>query len=194
MPRPPTPPAAVPRARCPWPGIAQRSRRDRRRTATQPEVVPAPQVVEELGLRTPARHHPDQAPSGSPVILVVEDNPDMNAFIARTLSGSHRGVSAFDGQEGLERAREHPPDLILCDVMMPHQGGDQMVRELRRHRAVDDVPIVLLTAKVDEEALRAALLKEGAQDYLTKPISVEHLLAKVERLIAAVIGAVRIDR
>ncbi|HSB70554.1 MAG TPA: ATP-binding protein [Candidatus Methylomirabilis sp.] len=155
-----------------------------RRTAALPDIVPAPQVVEELGLRTPTRHHPDQARPGSPMILVVEDNPDMNAFIARTLARSYRVVSAFDGREGLEKALEHPPDLILCDLMMPRLSGDHMVRELRRCRVLDDVPIVLLTAKVDDDALRAALLKEGAQDYLNKPISVEHLLAKVERLLA----------
>jgi signal transduction histidine kinase len=118
------------------------------------------------------------------VVLVVEDNPDMNAFIARTLSRAYHVESAFDGQEGLEKALELLPDLILCDVMMPRMSGDQMVRELRRRPALDDVPIVLLTAKVDDEELRVALLKEGAQDYLSKPIRVEHLLAKVERLIA----------
>jgi signal transduction histidine kinase len=115
---------------------------------------------------------------------VVEDNPDMNAFIARSLSRMYRVVSAFDGQEGLEKALDILPDLILCDVMMPRMSGDQMVREVRRCRALDDVPIVLLTAKVDDEELRVALLKEGAQDYLNKPINVEHLRAKVERLIA----------
>jgi PAS domain S-box-containing protein len=160
------------------------SAREVRRTAGPAEAEPARQVVEELGLRSPTRHRPDQAPPGSPVVLVAEDNPDMNAFIARTLSQKYHVISALDGEEGIEKALEFSPDLILCDVMMPRVSGDQMVRELRRFRALDDVPIVLLTAKVDDEELRATLLKEGAQDYLSKPISVEHLLAKVERLIA----------
>jgi PAS domain S-box-containing protein len=155
-----------------------------RRTARQSDRVPVPQMVEELGLRSPTQHHAGQAPAGNPVILVVEDNVDMNAFIARALSRTYHVVSAFDGQEGLEKALEVSPDLIVCDVMMPRMSGDQMVRELRRRRALDDVPIVLLTAKVDDEELRAALLKDGAQDYLNKPISVEHLMAKVERLLA----------
>jgi PAS domain S-box-containing protein len=158
--------------------------REVRRAAGPAEAEPARQVVEELGLRGPTGQGLDQAPPGSPVILVAEDNPDMNAFIARTLSRKYHVVSAFDGQEGVEKALEFPPDLILCDVMMPRVSGDQMVRELRRFRTLDDVPIVLLTAKVDDEELRATLLKQGAQDYLSKPISVEHLMAKVERLIA----------
>lgn len=155
-----------------------------RRTAWQPDEAPGRQMVEDLGLRNPARQHAGRARPGDPVVLVVEDNPDMNAFIARTLSRTYRVESAFDGQEGLEKAQEILPDLILCDVMMPRMSGEQMVRELRRCRALDDVPVVLLTAKVDDEELRVALLKDGAQDYLSKPISVDHLLAKVERLIA----------
>jgi PAS domain S-box-containing protein len=160
------------------------SAREVRRTAGPPDREPALQAIEELGLRSPTRQGPDQVPPGSPVVLVAEDNPDMNAFIARTLAQKYHVVSALDGQEGIEKALEFPPDLILCDVMMPRVSGDQMVRELRRFRALDDVPIVLLTAKVDDEELRATLLKEGAQDYLSKPISVEHLMAKVERLLA----------
>jgi DNA-binding response OmpR family regulator len=107
----------------------------------------------------------------------------MNAFLATKLAQTYHVVSAFDGHEGLEKALEIHPDLILCDVMMPRLSGDQMVRELRRRRELDDVPIVILTAKVDE-GLRVALLKEGAQDLLHKPVNEEHLLAKVERLIA----------
>jgi PAS domain S-box-containing protein len=160
------------------------SAKEVRRTAGPPEREPARQVIEELGLRSPTWHPPGQASPGSPVVLVAEDNPDMNAFISRTLAQKYHVISALDGQEGIEKALEFSPDLILCDVMMPQVSGDQMVRELRRFRALDDVPIVLLTAKVDDEELRATLLKEGAQDYLSKPISVEHLMAKVERLLA----------
>jgi PAS domain S-box-containing protein len=151
-------------------------------TSGEPPAVSEPQVVDELGLRQAPRHHSGKAAPGSAVVLVVEDNPDMNAFLARTLSQAYHVVSAFNGQEGLQKALEIHPDLILCDVMMPRMSGDHLVRELRRRREVDDVPIVLLTAKVDD-GLRVALLKEGAQDYLHKPVDVEHLLAKVERLI-----------
>ncbi|HYL79930.1 MAG TPA: response regulator, partial [Candidatus Acidoferrum sp.] len=158
--------------------------REVRRTTRQSDVVPAPQLIEELGLRPPARHPAAEAPPGSPVVLVVEDNPDMNAFIGRTLARTYQVVSAFDGQEGLQKALECHPDLILCDIMMPHMSGDQLVREVRRCRVLEDVPIVLLTAKVDDEALRVALLKDGAQDYLHKPVNMEHLLAKVTRLLA----------
>jgi PAS domain S-box-containing protein len=142
------------------------------------------QVVEELAVRN-AAWPPSRAAgaASAPLVLVVEDNSDMNAFISETLSASYRTVAAFDGQEGLNKALELRPDLILCDVMMPGMSGDQLVRELRKRQELDDVPIVLLTAKADDRLL-VQLLKEGAQDYLQKPFAAEQLLAKMERLIA----------
>ncbi|HEX9111145.1 MAG TPA: PAS domain S-box protein [Terriglobales bacterium] len=142
------------------------------------------QAVEELAVRNAAR-----PPSGAvraasaPLVLVVEDNPDMNAFLSDRLSVSYRTVPAFDGQEGLNKALELHPDLILCDIMMPVMSGDQLVREVRKHHELDHVPIVLLTARADDELL-VQLLKEGAQDYLQKPFAADRLLAKMDRLIA----------
>jgi PAS domain S-box-containing protein len=118
----------------------------------------------------------------APLVLVVEDNIEMNAFVVESLAGNYRVVAAFDGQEGLDLALKLNPDLILSDMMMPRMSGDQLVRELRRRQELDDVPIVLLTARADDE-LRVQLLQEGAQDYLTKPFSVAEVLAKVRGLI-----------
>lgn len=149
---------------------------------TDPEA--ARQAVEELGAGSRATQPSVRgSDAADATVLLVEDNPDMNAYVAEVLSGTYRVVSAFDGREGLEKALDMHPDLILCDIMMPRMSGDQLVRELRRHETLDDVPIVLLTAKVDEE-LRVALLREGAQDYLQKPVSTQDLLAKVGRIIA----------
>jgi PAS domain S-box-containing protein len=123
------------------------------------------------------------APEGAPSVLLVEDNPDMNYFLSRTLAATCRVYRAYDGREGVDQALAVHPDLILCDVMMPRMGGDQLVREIRSHAEFDDVPIILLTAKADDE-LRVSLLKEGAQDYLHKPFDTQAVLAKVERLLA----------
>jgi signal transduction histidine kinase len=118
-----------------------------------------------------------------PLVLVVEDNPEMNRFIAESFGGRYRVVSAFDGQEGLERALALRPDLIISDVVMPRLSGEELVQEVRAHAELDSVPIVLLTAKVDDE-LRVKLLRNGAQDYLTKPFSAEELRTRVSNLIA----------
>ena len=140
------------------------------------------QVVEELReSHNPAA--PQSAAADAPLVLVVEDNPDMNTFITETLGRHYRVITAFDGQEGLSKALAVRPDLILSDVMMPRMSGDQMVAALRRHAKMADVPIVMLTAKADEE-LRVKLLQDGVQDYINKPFAVEELLARVGGLVA----------
>ena len=131
-------------------------------------------------IEEPAAPEPDD--SQAPLVLVVEDNPDMNAFIARCLRQRYRVASAFDGRAGLEKAQALAPDLILADVMMPVLSGDEMVLELRRMPGLADVPIVMLTARADDE-LRVRMLKAGVQDCLDKPFTVCELLARVDGLL-----------
>jgi PAS domain S-box-containing protein len=118
-----------------------------------------------------------------PLVLIVEDNVDMNRFIAENLAEDHRVASAFDGEEGIERALHLQPDLILTDLMMPRMSGEALVRAVRRHSELNDTPIIVLSAKSDEFA-RLKPLREGAQDFLTKPFSVEELRARIENLIS----------
>jgi len=137
-------------------------------------------------LRAGARHPPSavSAPDGNkPLVLVVEDNADMNRFLADTLQPECRVVSAFDGRQGLEQALAAPPDLIISDVMMPVMDGEQMVRQMREHAELEGVPIVMLTAKADDD-LCVRLLKFGVQDFLHKPFSVNELLARAGKLVA----------
>lgn len=114
-------------------------------------------------------------------VLVVEDNPDLNRFIVETLSGEFHVRSARDGQEGLEKLLASPPDLVVSDVMMPRMSGDQLLQAIRSRPELDTLPVVLLTAKADDE-MRVKLLREGAQDYVMKPFSGEELRARVGNL------------
>ncbi len=109
-----------------------------------------------------------------PLVLVVEDNPDMNRFVAATLAPEFRVVTALDGQRGLDEALRLRPDLVVSDVMMPGLSGDALVRELRARPELEGLPVVVLTAKTDD-ALRVRLLREGALDYLNKPFYAEEL-------------------
>ena len=86
---------------------------------------------------------PSAVTSTAPLVLVVEDNPDMNAFLVHLLGQFYRVASAFDGREGLEKALALAPDAIISDVMMPGVDGEAMVREVRRHAELDDVPIIM---------------------------------------------------
>lgn len=117
------------------------------------------------------------------LILVVEDNPEMNAFVVAALAPRYRVASAFDGQAGLDTARALRPDLIVSDLMMPGISGDRMVEAIRREPFLDDTPVVMLTAKADD-ALRIRLLRHGVQDYICKPFSVDELLARIAGLLS----------
>lgn len=121
---------------------------------------------------------------GRPLLLVVEDNTDMNRFICSALVRDYRVEPARSGREGLAKALALRPDLILSDRMMPEMNGDEFVRRLRADKTFDATPIVLLTAKSDEE-LRVRLLLDGANDCLTKPFSPEELRARIGNLINA---------
>lgn len=140
-------------------------------------------LLEELRLSTQTVGKTQEQETGKPLVLVIEDNLEMNQFITGTLATEYRTATAFNGQEGLELAIARHPDLILSDVMMPQMSGDQFVHHLRTHSQLDTTPIILLTAKADDE-LRVQLLREGAQDYLMKPFSLEELRARVGNLIS----------
>lgn len=124
---------------------------------------------------------PDRTDSAT--ILVVEDTREMSDLVADTLSDEYNIIRAFDGKEGLEIALALQPDLIITDLMMPRMGGDQLVAALREHEPLNSVPILLITAKADDE-LRVKLLETGAQDYLTKPFLPQELCARVGNLVA----------
>ncbi|MDR3435689.1 ATP-binding protein [Telmatospirillum sp.] len=142
------------------------------------------QIVEELqpAAREVASRDPAGFSADTPLVLVVEDNVDMNAFVADSLRQYYRVACAFDGREGLERALALHPDLILSDVMMPNMSGDQMVRELRRQKILADIPVLMLTAKTDD-TLRVSMFESGVQGYISKPFVVEEMLARVGGLI-----------
>lgn len=123
-----------------------------------------------------------QTSGAAPLVLVVEDNLEMNAFLSDVLSTRYRVIAAFNGEEGLRLAREHRPDLIVSDIVMPRMTGVEMVRELRRHGETENLPVLILTAREDEEVKMQAL-GDGIQDHLYKPFSNQELLTRTSRLI-----------
>jgi signal transduction histidine kinase len=134
--------------------------------------------------RAPVRGKPCGSVTGDwPLVLVVEDNLEMNRFIAESLGCTYRIATAHDGVEGLTQAAALRPDLILLDVMMPRLSGDLLLRELRAHPALAETPVLILTARSDQD-LRTSLLQEGAQDYISKPCSTDEMHARVRNLIA----------
>jgi DNA-binding response OmpR family regulator len=114
-------------------------------------------------------------------ILVVDDDPAITSLLRRGLSYEGYVVeTASDGPEGLAAARDHPPDLVILDIMLPGLDG---IEVLRRLRAVDArLPVLLLTAR-DAPADQVQGLEQGADDYVVKPFTFEVLLARTRALL-----------
>ena len=115
----------------------------------------------------------------NPRLLVIEDEPSQVELLRYNLSKQGFDVRiAMDGEEGVEAAREDPPDLILLDWMLPNLSGIEVCRQLRRDKTTREVPIIMLTAR-SEERDKVRGLDVGADDYVTKPYSVKELIARV---------------
>ncbi len=119
--------------------------------------------------------------SESPRILVVDDDPKIRTVVRRGLAyEGYRVVEAASGEEGLDKAREHLPDLVVLDIMLPGIDGLEVTRRLRS--SGDKLAILMLTAR-DDVPDRVAGLETGADDYLVKPFSFDELLARVRALL-----------
>ncbi len=115
-------------------------------------------------------------------ILVVEDNADVRAYIKQHLDNDYEIIEADNGEDGLERALNIIPDLVISDVMMPKMDGFELCEKLKKDINTSHIPVILLTAKAGDEHLLQGL-ETGADDYATKPFNVEILLTRVKNLI-----------
>lgn len=141
-----------------------------------PEAGGWPEAAGWIGERSPGA--PDRF-----LILVVEDDADMRAFLERTLSTPYRVVAVGTGEDGLTAAHTLLPDLIVCDLVLPGADGETLVARLSTEEGLSDIPIIVLTGRTDE-AQRVRLLRQGADDYLTKPFVVDELRARIANLLA----------
>ena len=112
-------------------------------------------------------------------ILVADDNADMRQYLVRLLSERYEVEAVQDGAAALAAARQHPPDVVLSDVMMPNLDGFGLLHALRSDAATKTIPIILLSARAGEES-RVEGMEQGADDYLIKPFSARELLARVQ--------------
>ena len=117
-------------------------------------------------------------------ILIVEDDPDIALSLRLKLEreGDYAVDTAVDGADGLRAALGSPPDLILLDVNLPGMDGFEICRRLRKDPATASVPIIMLTARIDE-ADRVAGLEFGADDYISKPFSPKEAVARIRAVL-----------
>lgn len=115
-------------------------------------------------------------------ILVVDDSPTERHFLGELLTeAGYQVITAESGEEGIAKAKSERPDLVLMDVVMPGLNGYQATRTLTRDEQTKNIPIIVCTTK-GQETDKIWGLRQGAQDYLVKPINGEELLARIAAL------------
>ncbi len=117
------------------------------------------------------------------IVLIVDDNRDIRGYISSELGAEYRILEAENGLEGKEKAEQHVPDIIICDVMMPEMDGYELTELLKKNQITSHIPIIMLTAKATESSELEGM-EHGADDYITKPFNLKILKHKIKNILA----------
>lgn len=156
---------------------------------TLPVSLPYPEALhteEYPSEKSDAKQEPDPAglpeADSKPIVLVVEDNADIRDYIRQSFTDLYDVHCAENGKEGLEKAMEVMPAIIVCDVMMPVMDGIEMTRRIKADQRTSHIPVILLTAK-ETQTDREEGYESGADSYLTKPFSSSLLQSRINNLL-----------
>ena len=144
-------------------------------------------VLMEQNLAFPVKEegqleHQELQDTELPLLLIVEDQPELRHFIVQNFGKEYRYVEASNGKEGIKLAEELVPDLIISDVMMPDTNGFQLCEILKNNLATSHIPIIVLTARAEQQDIVQGL-ETGADDYLAKPFSLKELKLRVRNML-----------
>jgi DNA-binding response OmpR family regulator len=141
---------------------------EKQENETQPRPRPLPQLA--------------SAAKKKNVTLLVDDNADLREYIRGALEPVYTVVGANDGREGLQKAQEILPDIVICDIMMPVMDGYELCRILKTNIETSHIPIIFLTARASQVSILQGL-ETGADDYIIKPFNTKILNARIKNLI-----------
>ncbi|GAB3949048.1 two-component regulator propeller domain-containing protein [Spirosoma harenae] len=154
--------------------------------------IEPPIIREDLELAGPVNHSDlyqeglintiSPTPATDNVLLVIDDNTDIRAYVRTVFESDYHIIEAEDGVDGLEKATASLPTVIICDLMMPRLDGFGFCQQLKSHEITSHIPVVMLTAKATIEE-RIEGFELGADDYLTKPFNQAELKARVRNLM-----------
>ncbi|MCS3799623.1 response regulator [Niastella sp. OAS944] len=145
-------------------------------------IITTPPVVNEESAPALPATNTLQEPSDAQLVLLVEDNTELSSFLANQLRTQYRVEIAADGLQGLHKAQQQMPDLIVSDIMMPNMDGITMLDQLKRDPVTSHIPVVLLSARYDVQS-QIEGLQYGADYYITKPFHTEFLKASINNLL-----------
>lgn len=140
--------------------------------ATEPEVTP----ISDFAKSEPPKIE-------LPIILIVDDDDDLRAYLVESLKSKYKVIEASDGRQGWQKALSYHPQLIVSDVNMPVVDGIEMVRKIKNDNRTKHIPVIMLTV-LSEEVDQLKGLESGASDYLSKPFSFHLLSIKIENLLS----------
>ena len=117
-------------------------------------------------------------------ILVIDDEEEFGEFLKTNLElrGDYEVINAFDGKAGVALAGSKKPDIILLDIVMPHMNGFEVLKKLREEEDTKAIPVIMVTARGDDEAMVKALRLHD-DGYIIKPVKIEELEGKIEELL-----------
>lgn len=147
-----------------------------------PDESSTPESGESIPLPADLTAAEDRLPGGRPLILIVEDNPNLRQFMSLSLAEKYQVLSAADGGEGTRLALEQIPSIIITDIMMPERNGYELCEILKTDDRSSHIPVIMLTAKADYDS-RIQGIETGADAYLAKPFDKRELIAVTENLL-----------